>query len=230
MNKRKAGGMSLAVLGIIFVVYNLFVFLLCKPQTSAFWISYGFMLIAFASQVFAMFASVKTLDVETVFFGIPLMQLSVFYFFAELFASAVFMFFQNFLSFKIPLLIQTALLAAFAIVGIMAVAGRDATKAAKDNIQTKVSALKSMGVDVEMMAGAAQDAELRSRLKKLAESIRYSDPMSTPAIEDVELRIRQAVNELRVYCENGDKQSAADTISRLELMIIERNKKLMLSK
>ena len=43
MNKRKAAGLSLAVVGIIFVIYNLFVFLLIKPQTSAFWISYVFM-------------------------------------------------------------------------------------------------------------------------------------------------------------------------------------------
>ena len=230
MNKRKAGGMSLAVLAIIFVVYNLFVFILCKPQTSAFWISYAFMLIAFASQIVAMFASVKTLDVETVFFGIPLMQLSVFYFFAELFASAVFMFFQNYLSFKIPLLIQVALLAIFAVIGIMAVAGRDATKEAKDTLQNKVSALKSMGVDVEMLASAAQDGELRTSLKRLAESIRYSDPITTPAIEDVELRIHPAISELRVYCEDGDKQSALDAVAKLERMIVERNKKLMLSK
>lgn len=230
MNKRKAGGMSLAVLGIIFVVYNLFVFLLCKPQTPVFWMSYVFMLIAFGYQIASMFVSVKTLDVETMFFGIPLMQLSVFYFGAELFASAAFMFFQNQVNYKIPLLIQVALLAIFAIMAIVAVAGRDASKAVKDNIQTKVSALKSIGVDVEMMAASAQDAEIRNRLKKLAENIRYSDPMSTPAIEDVELRIHQAVNELRVYCENGDKQSAIETIFRLDLMIVERNKKLMLSK
>ena len=230
MNKRKASGMSLAVLGIIFVVYNLFVFILCKPQTSIFWMSYAFMLAAFGCQIASMFISVKTLDVETMFFGIPLMQLSVFYFGAELFASAAFMFFQNHVGYKIPLLIQVALFAIFAIMAIVAIAGRDASKAVKDDIRTKVSALKSIGVDVEMMVSSVQDAEVRGRLKKLAESIRYSDPMSTPAIEDVEFRIHQAINELRVHCDNGDKQAALETISRLELMIVERNKKLMLSK
>lgn len=230
MSKRKAGGMSLAVLGIIFVVYNLFVFILCKPQTPVFWLSYGFMMVAFISQIATFFISIKTLDVETVFFGIPLMQFSVFYFFAELFASAVFMFFQNFLSYKIPLLIQVALLAVFAIIGILAVVGRDATREAKETLQNNVSALKGMGVDVEMLASAVQDGELRAKLKRLAESIRYSDPMTVPAIEDVELRIRQAINELRVYCEDGDKQTALDTVAKLERMIIERNKKLMLSK
>ena len=87
-----------------------------------------------------------------------------------------------------------------------------------------------MGVDVEMLASAAQDGELRTSLKKLAESIRYSDPITTPAIEDIELRIHQTINELRVYCQDGDKQSALDTIVKLERMVIERNKKLMLSK
>ena len=149
---------------------------------------------------------------------------------SELFASAVFMFFQSFVDIKIPLLVQTVLLAAFVIIAIAAVAGRDATKAIKDDVKTKVAALKGMGVDVEMLASAAQDPELRARLKKLAESIRYSDPMSTPAIEDVEQRIHMTINELRVYCEQGDKPSALEAISRLDLMLVERNKKLMLSK
>lgn len=230
MDKRKAGGMSLAVLGIIFVVYNLFVFLLCQPRTVVFVISYVFMLLAFASQLVSLKLSVKTLDVQTVFFGIPMIQLSIFYFFAELFASAVFMFFQDLVGFKIPLLIQVLLLACYLVVAILSVAGRDAAKASKDNVQVKVTALKSMGVDVEMLAASAQDAALRTRLKKLAENIRYSDPMSTPAVEDVEAQIHQGIQELRVYCENGDTDSAAQACGRLDLLLVERNKKLMLSK
>ena len=230
MNKRKAGGMSIAVLGILFFVYNLFVFLLGKPETPVFWLSYGFMIFAFGCQVASLFLSAKTLDAETVFFGIPLIQFSIFYFFAELFASTVFMFFQHIVDIKIPLLIQTLLLAAFMIIAIMAVAGRDAAKAAKDDVKEKVAALKGMGVDVEMLASSVQDPELCTRLKKLAESIRYSDPMTTPAIEDVEQRIHMTINELRVYCEQGDKPSALEAISRLDLMLVERNKKLMLSK
>ncbi len=230
MNKNKAGIMYFAVGGIVFLFYNLLVFLVFTPETEAFWISYVFMIIAFLGQCVSALLSAKTLDVETVFFGIPLMQLSIFYFFAELFASLVFMIFQSFLDYKIPLLVQIALLAAFAVVTILAVAGRDTAKQAKDEVETHVRSLKSMGVDVEMLAASVQDAELRTRLKKLAENIRYSDPMSTPEIEDVELRIHQAIHELRVYCESGDMASAAQACSRLDMMLIERNKKLILSK
>ena len=230
MDKKKASGMSLTVLGAIFVVYNLFVFVLCKPVTAVFWLSYLFMLAAFVFQVGALKTSFRTLDVEAAFFGIPLMQLSVYYFFAELFASAVFMFFQHAVDIRIPLLIQVLLLAIFIIVAVMSVAGRDAAKESKDHIAQQVSALKGMGVDVELLAKAEADPQLRNKLDKLAESIRYSDPMSTPAIEDVEGRIHQAICELRIYCEHGEKEQALQTVSRLEMMIVERNKKLMLSK
>ena len=47
-------------------------------KTSAFWISYVFMLIAFGSQLFSLSQAGKSLDVETVFFGIPLVSFSVF--------------------------------------------------------------------------------------------------------------------------------------------------------
>lgn len=230
MNKRKADGMSFIILGILFVIYNLFVFLLCDANTVVFWISYIFMLAAFAFQVAAQQLSFKSLDVETVFFGIPLMELSIYYFFAELFASAVFMFFQDLVGFKIPLLIQALLLAVFVIVAILAIAGRDAVKESKDSIQEQVSALKSMGVDVEMLAETTQDPELRSKLGKLAEAIRYSDPMSTPAIDNIEQQIHMGICELRLYCEQGSKEQALQTISSLNLLVLERNKKLILSK
>lgn len=230
VNNKKASGLSLAIVGIIFALYNLFVWILIKPQTPAFWISYAFMLVAFAALIVSMYLAAKTLDVETVFFGIPLMQFALFYLIAELFASVVFMLFQNHLSYKIPLLVQVLLLAIFAVFAIISVAGRDATKAVKDDYKQKTSDIKSLGVDVEMLANEAADPALKRSLKRLAENIRFSDPMTNEAVADLEQQIRQQVNALRISCEDGNTAAAAELCAKLDRAIVERNKKLLVLK
>ena len=230
MNNKKASGLSLGIVGIVFLIYNLFVWILLKPQTTAFWISYAFILIAFAALILSMYLAAKTLDVETVFFGIPLMQFALFYFIAELFASVVFMLFQNHLGYKIPLLVQVVLLAIFAIFAILSVASRDATKAVKEDYKQKTTDIKSLGVDVEMLANEAADPNLKRSLKRLAENIRFSDPMTNDAVADVEMRFYQMVNELRISCEDGDTAAAADLCAKLDRAVVERNKKLLVTK
>ena len=118
MTKKKTIGMGLAILGIVFLIYNMLVFLILTPQTPVFWISYGFMVLAFGLQVLGMYMSFKDFDVQAIFFGIPLAQFTLFYFFAELFMSAVFMIFQN-IPWKIPVILQVILLAVYAVVAIV---------------------------------------------------------------------------------------------------------------
>ena len=61
---------------------------------------------------------------------------------------------------------------------------------------------------------------------KLSELIKYSDPGSISAVKIVEERIEENIHLLEddVYDENMDK--AADRISRIELLIKERNDKI----
>lgn len=229
MTKKKSIGMSLAVLGIVFVVYNLLVFLFLKPQTPVFWISYGFMVLAFGLQVLGMYLSFKDFDVQAIFFGIPLAQFTLFYFFAELFMSFVFMIFQH-INWKIPVFLQIVLLAVYAVVAIVSVATRDATKASKDHYQNKAAEMRLSTVDIEMLRDEAKDPELKNQLRRLAEAVRYSDPMTNDFVADVDARIHQETFALQTYCQDGDVTAAKDSCAKLQRLYVERNKKLMATK
>ena len=229
MTKKKSIGMSLAVLGIVFVVYNLLVFLFLKPQTPVFWISYGFMVLAFGLQVLGMYLSFKDFDVQAIFFGIPLAQFTLFYFFAELFMSFVFMIFQN-INWKIPVFLQIVLLAVYAVVAIVSVATRDATKASKDHYQNKAVEMRLSTIDIEMLRDEAKDPELKNQLRRLAEAVRYSDPMTNDFVADVDARIHQETFALQTYCQDGDVEAAKDSCAKLQRLYVERNKKLMATK
>lgn len=229
MGKKKTIGMSMAIWAIFFVVYNLLIFLFLKPQTSVFWISYGFMVLSFILQIVGMYLSFKEFSVQAVFFGIPLAQFTIFYFVAEFFMSFVFMLFQN-IMWQIPLFLQVLLLAIYVVVAIVSVMTRDASVAAKDKVQQSAAVMRVNTIDVEMLRDEAKDPELKNQLRRLAEAVRYSDPMTNDMIADVDARIRQETMALQTYCEDGDVDSAKASCAKLQRLYVERNKKLMASK
>jgi site-specific DNA-cytosine methylase len=97
-------------------------------------------------------------------------------------------------------------------------------------IKEKVADLRSVLIDVEMMRDGCADPELKEKLRKLSETIKYSDPMSNEAIEGVEQRIQRKVSELRVYLDDNQIADATQACKELEMLYIERNKKLAMSK
>ena len=229
MTKKKVSGLYIALFGIVFLVYNLAVFLFLTPETPVFWISYGFMVLAFLLQILGMYLSFKDFTVEAAFFGIPLAQFTLYYFFAELFMSTVFMIFQN-ITWKIPVFLQIVLLAVYGVVAIVSVFSRDAAVSAKDKVMHSAAAQRMDTIDIEMLQDYVKDAELKHQLRRLAEAVRYSDPMKTDAIADVDARITQETFALRTYCEDGDVESAKASCAKLQRLYVERNKKLLASK
>lgn len=229
MKKPKNLYLTAAIYAILIGVYNMLVFVIFKRHSYVFWASYAFATLAFVVQIASMLLSLKRADVETVFFGLPLISFSVYYLIAELCVGAIFMIFQA-IGLVIAIVIQVLMLAGFLIIAIIAIMARDTVQAIGDNVKEKVVQHKTTLIDVEALLAACENAELKTRLKKLAETIKYSDPMTNDAIADIEQRIWQKILELRVYCENNEITDAEKTCSALELLYLERNKRLIISK
>lgn len=229
MKKEKVAISFALIYAILFGVFNLLVFTIFRTRTNVFWLSYAFMSIAFVVQILSMFLSFKTADVETAFFGIPLASFSIYYLCAALCVGAVFMLFQA-AGFTLAMVIQLLILAAFLIIAIISLLSRDAVQAINDNIKQNVIEHKSILVDVEMLISSSPDPDLAHALTKLADTIKYSDPMSTSAVELVEQRIMRKLSELRIAVDNSQITDAMQACKDLEALYVERNKKLALSK
>ena len=229
MNKGKATvGIGL-IYAILLGVFNLLVFTIFKTHTSVFWLSYAFMTLAFVVQIVSMFLSFRTADVETAFFGIPLASFSIYYLCAALIVGTIFMVFQN-AGFTLAMVIQVLILAAFLIIAIISLLARDTVQAIGENVKKNINNHKSILVDIEMLESSCSNPELKQALAKLADTVKYSDPMSTAAIELVEQRIMRKISELRVSMDNEQTSEALNACKDLELLYVERNKKLALSK
>lgn len=227
--KRK-NTIGIALIYVILIgVFNLLVFSIFKTRTNVFWISYVFMTFAFVVQIISMFLAFKPADVETAFFGIPLASFSVYYLCAELVIGALFMIFQR-AGFTLALVIQIIVLTAFLVIAIISVMSRDTVQQIGENIRENVSNLKSVLVDVELMRNSCTDPELKESLRRLSETIKYSDPMSNDSVTTVEQNIMRKLSELRVSIDDGQYEDAKQVCAAVERLYIERNKKLAISK
>lgn len=228
--KQKNTLMTALIYVVIFAAYNLVVFMLFKNFNNIFWISYGFMLAAYLLHVTCVFVLLKNISVKAVFFGIPLLSFSVYFVCAEFFCSTVFMLFRTRASVKATVLIQALLLCLFIIIAIISIMTRDTVQNVNQKIKENVNFIKGLNVDIEMLVARSNNVEVTSALKKLSEVIKYSDPMSNNSVAMQEQLIMQSMMELRQHFDAGDMQAVKDLCGKIELLFIERNKKLMISK
>ena len=231
MEQKKKSGLMLALIYlVIFVAYNLVVFLVFKNFNAVFWISYGFMVLAYLIHIGCIFSIAKNPSVKALFFGIPLGSFSVYFVLAELFTSFVFMIFKANASVKVTIVVQALLLCIFAVTAIVSIMTRDTVSSVDTKIKENVNFIKGINVDVEMLIQRSSNPDVTGTLKKLSETIKYSDPMTNSVVATQEQMIMQYMAELRTVFDSGDMIAVKELCSKIELLFIERNKKLMISK
>ena len=210
---RNTVGIAL-IYAILLGVFNLLVFVIFQERSEVFWVSYAFMTLAFVVQIVSMLMSFRTADVETAFFGIPLASFSVYYLCAEIVIGALFMIFQS-AGFTLALVIQILVLAAFLVIAIISLMARDTVQDISQNIKENVFNLKSVLVDIEMIRDSCSDPELKEQLRKLSETVKYSDPMTNASVADVEQRIMRKISELRINVDDSQVEEARKACSDL---------------
>lgn len=85
--------------------------------------------------------------------------------------------------------------------------------------------IRSLTVDAENLVSQSQTADIKMIATKVYESIRYSDPMSSSGIEDIECQIR---NEFKAFSEavkdNDYELASASAVVLLNLLQSRNNK------
>lgn len=221
---KKNKGMAYAVLAIAFVLFNVIAFAVPTAKTATFWIAYAFTSIAFASQIVIWKFAFKGADIlKSKFLGIPLISVGITYLIVQIIAFAVFM--------ALPLIASwIAIVVCALILGISAICligtetGREEINRVEEKVEKKVFYIKSLQIDVEMLASSERDTDTKAALTKLAEKIRFSDPMSNESLADLEAEITTKVKELKTT------ENKAEIITVLDSLITERNKKAKLLK
>ena len=211
---------------ILLAVYHVIVFAVPFTHNGAFWLSYVFALAAFAVLGAATYlGEIKGEGVKSKFYGFPILRLGAVYFAVQIVLSLIVMAVAV-VKIWVTLVVYVILLGAAAIGLIAADAVREEIQRQDVKLKKDVSFMRNLQSKVCQMATQCDAPEL----KKFAEDIRYSDPVSSDALGDIEQELAAAVEELQAAVVDGDSESVAQLCRKASAVLSERNRLCKLGK
>lgn len=212
------------ILGILFAVISIIAFAVPTQKTATFWLAYAFTVVAFAAQILIWKTALgKDEALKSKFLGYPILHIGIVYLIVQLVAFAVFLFVPT-APVWITVVVCVLIAGISAICMIAADTGRSEIERVEAKVQKKVFYIRSLQVDVELLANKETNAEIKVALTQLAEKIRFSDPMSHEQLADLEAQIATNVSDLKTAT------NKAEIIIEILSLLDERNKKCKILK
>lgn len=218
-------------LGVLLILYILIAFLIPFVKTAVFWVSFVFTLIAFGVVAVSLYiAFVKNPDAKSTFYGFPIAKIGTVYWFVQLILGLLFMALGKWLPVWLAVLVYALLLGA-AIIGLISaevVAEEIHNQDAK--LKKDVALMRSLQSKLNQMAAQCDNPDAASAVKKFAEELRYSDPVSSDALADIERDLTAAVEELQSAIVDGDSAATKQLCRKASGILAERNRLCKLNK
>lgn len=219
------------VAAIVFVLYNLIVFLLPFVKTLSFWITWVFSIGGFAVVCAAIYiAFVKNPDAKSRFYGFPIARIGLIYGLVQLIVSILFMA----LSVWVPVwlvVIISALCMGVALIGLIAAeATMDEIQHQDVKLKRDVYMMRSLQSKVNQIASMCDNLECAASVRAFAEEVRYSDPVSSPAVAGAEADLAAMIDALQNAVADGDSAAAMQLCRRANVLLAERNRLCKLNK
>lgn len=212
------------ILEVLFVVVSVIAFAVPVQKTAAFWITYAFTAIAILAQIIIWKTALGREDtLKSKFLGFPVLHIGVLYLIVQLAAFAVYLFIPA-LPIWSAVVVCVVLGGVFSVCMISADVGRNEIERVEDKVQKKTSYIRALQADVELLANVESDAKVKAELLRLAEKIRYSDPISHEQVAELEARIAEKVSDLKTTDNKGE------IITEIHSLLDERNKKCKILK
>ena len=212
------------ILLIALVIVSVVVFALPTAKTTSFWVTFVFTCIAFAAQVLIWNIGFKdNAPLKSKFLGISVIRVGYIYLVFQLIALAVLIVCPA-LPVWTTIIINVLIIGISAICMIMAEVGSNIVSNVEEKVQSKVSYIRVIQTDIEIIAERESDSAIKQKILKLAEKVRYSDPISSDELSELEKNISDKVKELN---HATDKSAIVDEI---DLLLLERNKKCKIFK
>lgn len=219
------------VLAIVLVVYNVIVFAVPFVKSGVFFLSWGFTLAAIGAQAYVIHSAFyKGEGVKSMFYGFPIAKIGAAYLIVQMALGLLFMAVGTHAALWLPLVVYVLLLGVSAVGFISADAMREEIERQDVRLKKDVSCMRALQSKTASMIHLAHDDRLRGELERFADSLRYSDPVSSDALTDIEADLTACVNELQSAVTDGDSAAALTLLGKAGTVLAERNRLCKLSK
>lgn len=230
-NSTKNKAMVSALPAIVFIAYTVITWIMfLEDAEGVFWVSWVFSLVATVlTMAIPFWIAKKDKEVKTIIQGFSVATVTTLYFVAQLVLSFVFML-MTFLPTSVVAILEVLLVATYLVFIVLSVTGINVVNNIEKVQKEKVYFVKSIAVDLDLVANKLADDASKKLVAKLAESVKYSDPMSSPALAGLESQISIKVEELKVAADENDYEKVSTSATKIEQLFAERNEKCKLLK
>ncbi|WP_105305246.1 hypothetical protein [Anaerolactibacter massiliensis] len=212
--KKRSGYLILA---IILVVFAVVAFVAPFEKTPVFWVSFVFGLLAICFQIPLWNKALSGETLKSKFLGFPVLHIGIAYMIIQLIVSIIMMAVPG-IPLWIAIIVDVVILAISCALVTSGGVARTAIEETEGKIQAKTSFIKSLKADVDILLSKETDSEVRDELRKLSDEIRFSDPMSNNALDNIEAEISDKLISVSAAGENKK-----NVISEISGLIKQRN-------
>ena len=217
-------------LAIIFAVLTVIAFALPLQNTATFWISYIFAVIALAVQIYAFPKAFAGESVKSKFYGFPIARITTVYLVAQLALSLIFMLAAKWVPAWSPVILFAVLLGAVALGFFSSDVMRDEVERQDVVHKANVGTMRALQSKAVFVASQCEDAETKKALNAFAEALRFSDPVSSDALKDIEENLTGLVEELGNAVLDKDYSATRTLCAKASSLLADRNRMCKLNK
>ena len=193
----------------------------------AFWSGYALITLAFIGQLICAGIAFNAKSKEKFFLNVPLITISYSALILSFIIGAACMAIPNVPNW-IGVILCAVILAFAAISVIKASAAAELVSANEQKVQSKTAFIRAITADAENLISRAGTPETKAQCKKVYEALRYSDPMSSAELTEIEAELERKFAKFSAKINAGDDcGKLADEIAQLAS---ERNAKCKMGK
>ncbi|MDO4620775.1 MAG: hypothetical protein Q4B09_09160 [Lachnospiraceae bacterium] len=215
--------------GIVMACFTLITLIAPLQKGSVYILSFLFTWIAACVAGYGIYRGLLNgTSVKSKYYGFPIARIGGIYFVIQLILSILLMITATFIEMPmwIAAILYIALLAATGIGMIGAVSVREEVERQDSEVKRKTSVIRELQSISAGFAGLTDNPEVKKKLQKLTDELRFSDPVSSEETAGIENKLREKIEEIRTLLTTGEADREAVTVLCEETtrLIGERNR------
>lgn len=212
------------------VLFTVLSFTIPFNINGVFFLAYFMGMFAICAQPVVFKVSDVDMSANKLFYGFPIIRNSFIYMAVQIIISFMEMALSSFLPVRILIIINAVFIAVMIYRFIPTLMVKQEISKQRDEAKEKKFSRNNLEIRVTMLRDMAKDAAIKKSLDKLAEMIRYSDPVSNEDTFEVENEINDRMDELEIIIAGGNYYGADGICTLLMSQIRKRNSILAASK
>ena len=233
MNMNKKNKSIIAAYSILAFIYLIAFVIIPFPKNAASWISFVFTLVSFVLSLgVTLYVFGKDDEMTSKFYGFPIFKIAYMYPLVQFAVGVIICLIAALVAvpYWVALILSLVILSVSAIGVIATDNARDIIEENEAEIERVTKATKLFNLNVSSVLDLCTELSVKKELEKLAESFRFSDPVSSDATEDIESTIMEKLENLKISISSSDSDENIAKITELKNLLAERNRICKVSK